>query len=182
VPGGRLRAQPHRRHQTRGCTQATYQAPPCVAHRSGRAGNELVSKSSSEGLQAAFEKWPRRNGRALPELPDVSYGKTIPLFPRHSIFAGLVCRSVAKLVNDHQISQFGERGVVLMAAHHSLLAQDPMILAHQKNAEAVVNDFLCGRYRVRMDKAHETNRILKELSLSVSCREKYRTLYGKPRY
>jgi hypothetical protein len=154
----------------------------CLAHRSGRASNELVAKGSSKEVQAALEKWPRRNGRPLPKLPEVIYGKTIPLFARHSIFAGVVCRSVAKSINDHQISQFGDRGLVLMAAHHSLLAEDPMILAPRKNAEAIVNELLCGRYRVRMDDNHEIHRILKELDLSSSCRDRYRHLYGKPQY
>jgi hypothetical protein len=154
----------------------------CLAHRSGRASHELVAKSSSKEVQAAFERWPHRNGRPLPKLPDTTYGKTIPLFARHSIFAGLVCRSVAKAINDHQISQFGDRGLVLIAAHHSLLTEYPMILAPKKNAEAVVNDFLCGRYRVRMDHDHEIHRILKELDLLTSCRDRYRCLYGKPRY
>jgi hypothetical protein len=154
----------------------------CLAHRSGRASHELVEMGSLKDVQTAFENWPRRTGRPIPVLPDANYGKTIPLFARHSIFAGMVCRSIARAINDHQIAQFGDRGLVLMAAHHSLLTEDPTICAPRRNAEAVVNEFLCGRYRVRMDHDHEASGILKELDLSTACRDRYKRLYGKPRY
>ena len=150
----------------------------CLAHRSGRASYALASRSSSSELRVALERWPVRRGRTLPELPQTVQGKQIPLLARHAIFAGVVCRKLAKLINDHLIAQIGDKGIAFMAAHHFLLAEEPIVNAPRRDAEAVVNQILSGRYRVHKIGQHQTIRILKELNRWEQCQVRFRQLYA----
>jgi len=150
----------------------------CLAHRSGRASLALVTSSQSLPLRLAMKNWPVRPGRTLPELPEIVHGKQIPLLARHAIFAGLVCRELAKLVNDYLLAHLGAKGIVFMAAHHSLLKEEPLVNSPRKDAEAVVNEMLSGRYRVRMKGGHEAMPILKDLARWADCRLRFRQLYA----
>jgi hypothetical protein len=150
----------------------------CLAHRSGRATYALASRSSSMELRVALERWPVRRGRALPELPQIVQGKQVPLLARHAIFAGVVCRELAKLISDHLVAHIGAKGIVFMAAHHFLLAEDPVVNAPRRDAEAVVNQILSGRYRVRKIEGHQTIRILRDLNRWKECQLRFRQLYA----
>ncbi len=150
----------------------------CLAHRSGRANFALVTHSSSIELRVAMENWPVRPGRTLPELPQIVQGKQIPLLARHAIFAGLVCRELAKLINDHLVAHIGAKGIVFMAAHHCSLKEEPLVNAPRKDAEAVVNEILCSRYRVRMKGGHEAMPLLRDLGRWKDCQLRFRQLYA----
>jgi hypothetical protein len=150
----------------------------CLAHRSGRASRALVTSSRSMELRVAMKNWPVRPGRTLPELPQLVQGKQISLLARHAIFAGLICRELAKLINDHLVAHLGSKGVVLMAAHHSLLKEEPPVNSPRRDAEAVVNETLSSRYRVRMKGGHEAIPFLKDLGQWKDCRLRFRQLYG----
>jgi hypothetical protein len=57
-----------------------------------------------------------------------------------------VCRFLAQKINEHLVSHLGAPGMVLMAAHHSLLTNQPVVRVKRRDAEVVVNEYLCGRY------------------------------------
>jgi hypothetical protein len=150
----------------------------CMAHRSGRANLTLANQSSSQGLLDALDGWQLRPGRKLPEFPQIVQGKQISIQARHTIFAGIVCRALAQPINDHLLAQIGSKGIVFMAAYHSLLLEEPIVKARRKDAEAVVNEVLDGRYRVRMDGPHEALRALKELNRWKECQLRFNRLYS----
>jgi hypothetical protein len=148
----------------------------CLAHRSGRANLALVKQSHSVELRIALERWPVRRGRTLPSLPQIVKGKQIPLLARHAIFTGLICRELAKLINDHLVAQLGAKGIVFMAAYHSLLSEEPVVNIPRKDAEAVLNETLSSRYRVRLH-AGEAIDVLKKLDRWKECRLRFEQLY-----
>jgi len=96
---------------------------------------------------------------------------------RHAIFAGLVCRELAKLINDHLVAHLGVKGIVFMAAHHALLKEEPTVNSPRKDAEAVINEVLSSRYRVRMKGGHEAVPFLKDLGRWKDCALRFRQLY-----
>lgn len=68
----------------------------CVAHQEGVASDRLQRISGSVQLKTALASWPltaraRRLHRALPTLPVIRDGVTIPLEPEHAILASTVC-------------------------------------------------------------------------------------------
>ena len=150
----------------------------CLAHRSGRASHALVTQSSGQGLRDALEKWPVRRGRTLPELPQIGYGKQIPLLARHAIFAGLVCRQLANSINNYLVTILDAKGIVFMAAYHSVLSEEPIVNTARKDTEAVINEILSGRYRVRLNGRHEAMNILKGLDRWTECQLRFSQLYG----
>jgi hypothetical protein len=151
----------------------------CLAHRGGKANQELVKLSHSSELLSAIAGWPVRKGATLPQLPQVALGKRVVLQARHVIYAGFVCRAIGQVINNHLVGYLGDKGMVLMAAHHALLVDDPIVRAHRRDGEAVVNDFLCSRYRVRMDGDHEAQKILRGLGRWQATKDNFKRLYGQ---
>jgi hypothetical protein len=151
----------------------------CLAHRGGKANQELVNISHCSALLNAIAGWPLRKGATLPQLPQVARGKRIALLARHAIYAGFVCRTIGKVINDHLVGYLGEKGMVLMATHHALFVDEPIIRAKRRDGEAIVNDFLCARYRVRMDGNHEAQKILRGMGRWQATKDNYKRLYGQ---
>jgi hypothetical protein len=141
-----------------------------------------MNVAASSELADAIAAWPLRKGAALPDLPVLAKGKPIPLLARHVIYAGVVCRLISGRLNEHLVSRLGEHGMVLMAAHHSLFADEPVLRVtvkkHMAETESVVNSFLSGRYRVRTERAHEAQKILQTINQWDECKKSFRRLYA----
>jgi hypothetical protein len=153
----------------------------CVAHRSGRASKGLVAYSESQLLSRCLRNWPSRHGKTIPELPQVHEGREIPLLPRHAILFSEVCLRAAVQTNNLLSAFLGVDGMVYMAAHYGLLADDPIQTNARRLPEGIINVVLTGRYRVRVQDTFEVIGILKRLNIWNECRSKHHKLYAKVR-
>jgi hypothetical protein len=151
----------------------------CVVHRSARASEALVEQAQSSALAACLAAWPSARGKKLPTLPNVEQSREIPFLPRHSILASEVCYRAAEYVNTRLASFLGESGIVYMAAHHTLLADERIPTAAKNSADRIVNYALAGRYRVVDLDPLESVKLLKQLDCWRKCLRRYEKLYPK---
>jgi hypothetical protein len=155
------------------------QSPPTAQ---STAGNHLVQLPTAGEPWGASTKWRNVNDAASDSLLHKS--RQIPLLARHVIYAGEVCRFIARKLNQHLVKCLGNRGMALMAAHHSLFTEEPVVRVqvkqHFAETEAVVNAYLCTRYRIIPEQSHEAQKILKSIGQWPACRKRFRELYEKP--
>lgn len=132
----------------------------CVVHRSGRVSKDLSRYSSNEKLQACVEGWKGPRGKKIPALPSVVLGDDLPLLPRHAILASEICRRIAVDADMQLIGLLGENGMVAMAAHYSLLAEQPIRTAARYSAQSILNYLVTDRYRVGLASREEAVQVL----------------------
>jgi hypothetical protein len=151
----------------------------CIAHRSGRASSEMQAWSVDHHLLECIADWRTTTGKRPAKLPVVELGESIPLLPRHAIFAAEVCYRAAKHLNEKCRDRLGVDGVVYMAAHHSLLAPKPIRVAGNTEAR-VIKHALGDRYFVQdlKDADAEIIEILRRLGKWTECVRRYRKLRG----
>ena len=148
----------------------------CVAHRSGRASQYLIEASSEPSLEASWKQLQGASERTIPKLPEVKFNRQIKFLPRHAILASELCYVIAKDVNSGLVQTLGEPGMIYMAAHHSLLADDRMETSRFRSPENAINYCVFGRYRIRGN-AVEPIQILKGIEKWAECRRRYTELY-----
>lgn len=135
----------------------------CIVHRSGRANADLNKYASGARLKACVDGWSGPRKKKLPALPTVSLGDHVAVLPRHAILAGEVCRRIALDANSRLLGYVGNRGIVYMAAYHSLLSKRPIDTNARKSAQAMLNTILTGRYRVQLAQRNEAVQVLSEI-------------------
>ena len=94
----------------------------CIAHRSGRASNDLVSSASSLPLERCLATWHGSAKKTLPDLPALKVDEDVAVLPRHVILAKEACQRIAKDTNAKLVQFLGVDGMVFLAAYHSLLS------------------------------------------------------------
>jgi hypothetical protein len=128
----------------------------CVAHRSGRASEELISIAQEPEFQRALADYRTRRGAKLPTFPDLDIHRDIRFLPRHSILASDVFYRAAQHINVLLLTSLGADGMVYMAAHHGLLSDDRVSSQAYRSPEHIVNYMLYSRYRVTDGEANES--------------------------
>jgi hypothetical protein len=121
----------------------------CIVHRSGRASPVLVMLAQSSELMRSHTDFPTRTGTKLPKLPSVSIDRETQWLPRHAVLASAVCYELAKYLNTRLAQAIGHRGMVYMAAYHSLLAEERIPTGARRSTEVVVRHVLVDRYRAK---------------------------------
>lgn len=154
----------------------------CIVHRSGRASKALEALASSKNLQECLESWHGSNGKHVPPLPSIAYGKEMPLLPRHSVFAVEVCYRIALNLNERLRDLLGEEGFVYMAVHHALLSEDRIATGARKSPHALIHALLFSRYRVEDASDGETIRVLKRIGKWNQCRMVFSRRYPEARF
>jgi hypothetical protein len=150
----------------------------CVVHRSSRASTELIEHSESKGFLKTCSSLTTPRGKRSPALPDLTVHLDIKLLPRHSILASGLFHRAGKVVNSWLISVLGDKGVVHMAAFHSLLGDELIPTNAFRSPAHVINGALFGRYLVRDISANDATNMLKEMGKWDQCRRRYRAIYA----
>jgi hypothetical protein len=135
----------------------------CVIHRSGRASSELHRYASQPKLRACVEGWEGPRAARIPALPAIILGEEIALLPRHAILASEVCRIIARDANRQLVDFLGENGMISMAAHHSLLAENRIRTAARNSPQAILNYLTTDRYRIGLASTDEAVRVLSRI-------------------
>jgi hypothetical protein len=151
----------------------------CVVHRSGRANGALLHHRHSAILRKCLDNWPSRPGKKIPQLPPVEKGQDITFLPRHAILFSEVCQRAAIEIDSQLVRFLGVEGTVYMAAYHSLLADNRVLLGARRSPEQVVNLMLTERCHVRVTDNYEVIAALKKLGVWSRCRSRYGSLYAK---
>jgi hypothetical protein len=138
----------------------------CAAHRGGRTSEALARKAAA--LDEPFRDPPR-----------LEVGTEIVVAPTHAIRASDHFRTIALMMNEMFVDELGTVGLVAMAYHHALAADEHAnrVKYHQRPEDAV-SLFLATRYRVGGVTAARTIRELRRAGLWEKSREAYRRLYG----
>jgi hypothetical protein len=121
----------------------------CIVHRSGRASNQLSERAKSASLRSVIERWPKRKGKWKLALPDISVGRPVSWQPRHAIMASDAYYRLGAALDKQLVAALGPEGIVGMAAHWCLLADNPVPCRAKLNPHVMVRDQLTTRYRVR---------------------------------
>lgn len=150
----------------------------CVVHRAGRASEAMVKHANSQSLRDCIAGWPCDGGKSLPALPKVETDREIAFMPRHAVLASIVCHQAAIHLNVRLINVLGERGVVYMAAYHTLLGDDRIPRRNEKSAVRLIDYALGGRYRVSEFTAEQTISLLKEMGRWKQCLSRFQSLYS----
>lgn len=135
----------------------------CIVHRSARASKDLATFSIQSGLIACVSGWKGPRNKRLPSLPAVSAGIEVSFLPRHAVLSSEVCRRIAVDANERLLNYLGDDGVVCMAAHHSLLSDEPITMDARKSARAILNYLLTSRYRVKLQNRDEAVQVLSRM-------------------
>jgi hypothetical protein len=85
--------------------------------------------------------------------------------------AAAVCYETARYLNKCLVAELGENGIVYMAAHYGLLADDPISSDAYRSPEAVVCFLLGGRYRILKLEPTEVIRALKAIDRWSDCKK-----------
>jgi hypothetical protein len=121
----------------------------CVVHRSNRASKRLSDLRASPQLEVALRTWPHRRGKWTIDLPEVSQNQVVPWLPRHAIMASAVYYRCAVYLDRAAVSTLGRDGMVAMAAHWCLLADNLVPSPAKLDAQTMVRTQLAERYFVR---------------------------------
>ncbi|MCB9608974.1 MAG: hypothetical protein H6716_20450 [Polyangiaceae bacterium] len=141
----------------------------CMVHRAGVVSDALSKRQLPEGYA---DEWPKIQGNAFraPSFPEAKANDYLALEPRHSIFAIALCNRLAKDVNQRLVRELGLPGLIHHAAHHVLLADEPVpiereYLARRHAPNDAIAHMLDSRYTVRHVPPAEVSRILRELGV-----------------
>lgn len=163
----------------------------CIAHRSGIVSTALERCHDAE-LAAALKAWPRDKRQtnsaisvttpakrgAPPTPPSAKVGTPLDLQPRHAIFYLDAAYRACNHVNSAFMSELGDRGMIFLAAYHTLLAMEPRVATEARNSpESVVCHALARRYRIPNTDAEEVIQHLKAVSRWKRCIERHGVLY-----
>lgn len=121
----------------------------CIVHRSGRASPRLAEMGRSNDLADALKTWPRRKGKWLIAVPEIEEGDPVPWLPRHAILASACHHRCATAIDAAVVAALGVDGIVSMAAHWSLLANNPVPCPAKLDAQTMIRTQLVQRYFVR---------------------------------
>lgn len=137
----------------------------CVVHRSGRASPRLAEIARSNGLADALRTWPRRKGKWLLAIPGIEEGASIPWLPRHAIMASACHHRCAAAIDAVVVAALSVDGIVAMAAHWCLLADNPVPFTAKLDAQTVIRTQLVQRYLVRNADMADVVRSLRDIEL-----------------
>ena len=70
--------------------------------------------------------------------------------PRHAVLASAVCYGIAKCLNEKLLQKLGPDGLIYMAAHYSLLADERIPVGARKSTEIVIRHVLVDRSESKM--------------------------------
>ncbi|EDY21067.1 hypothetical protein CfE428DRAFT_1360 [Chthoniobacter flavus Ellin428] len=159
--------------------QFFHRARNCIAHRNGRMTGELAKSLSDPDFAKKWKKVNTPRGTPSMPLPNIS-GDRVILRPRDVILYSGVCRKLAAEVSSLLLNDMGEKGLLYMAAYHSLLTDSPTPWGNSaRGPEAVVNWALTHRLHARDVSASKTIASLKSAGLWERCRDRYRLLAPK---
>lgn len=149
----------------------------CIAHRNGYASQALARMAISKPVAECFSALAKGvKAKSLPELPAIRDGKLLSILPRHSVLYCYVAFKAASIINQHLVNFLGVKGMLYMAAHHSLFKEDPYITNTAHRADYPINAILSNRYRVRGTK-NTIIPILKEMGIWKRCQQRFIKLY-----
>jgi hypothetical protein len=152
----------------------------CFAHRAARASEALVAHSKGEDVVNALRIWFARKPEKLSPLPIPTVGELLILSPRQCVLAASVCLRVAGAINDSLVSTLGETGMLMMATHHALLAdQHSARLRFQRVPEKAVNSFLSNRYRIIVLSPQDTARRMKKIGIMKEASRRHAEIYAR---
>lgn len=153
----------------------------CIAHRDGRLSSKALNCFNSREFTDAWRVIGTRRISSEMSIPEV-VGDKLFLRPRDAIFFSGVCHEIASLISTRLRSHLGARGILHMAAYHTLLSEVPISWgsAH-RTPEAVLNVALMNRMRVREVTSTGTIMALKRLNLWKRCLARHGEL-EKQRY
>lgn len=147
----------------------------CIVHRSGRASSSLCRTAASSALANCIKDWHSDIDKSLPTLPTVEEGREFSLLPRHAVLANEVCYRISRDINTQLRNFLQEPGILYAAAHHSLLADDP-VMWHDpafknaaRTAQAIINLALTCRYLVSLADRDEAVSRLSKMGLWKVC-------------
>ncbi|WP_302118264.1 hypothetical protein [Allorhodopirellula heiligendammensis] len=151
----------------------------CIVHRESYANKRLVELADSEEMAKCNNNWPfSQSNTLLPDWPVFRADEIIALQPKHAILAAAVYYKIAKCIDTFIVSSFGPEGMIFMAIHHSLCADDhPSRLSSHTSYESAILKFLTNRYRVKDATRHEINVGITELDLHKKVRTCFNSLY-----
>jgi len=175
-----LSLDPQRKEAFEELTQYIILARHCVAHRAGRASPAISKLTRSAGFTGSMTSWRSRRNRPAPQLPPIVVDKEIEFLPRHSIFASSICYEVASVINARLVALLGKEGIVYSAAYYSLISDDPIRINGVKTPQALINQLLFNRYRLKDVRSSECTAILKKLNRWQVCRDRFAELYPSP--
>jgi hypothetical protein len=121
----------------------------CIVHRSGRASPRLAEIRQSQDLADALKTWPRRKGKWMIAVPEIEEGDPVPWLPRHAIMASACHHRCAAAIDAAVVEALGVDGVVSMAAHWCLLADNSVPCPAKLDAQTMIRTQLVQRYFVR---------------------------------
>jgi hypothetical protein len=121
----------------------------CVVHRSNRASRRLAQLRASPQFASALETWPRRQGRWILSVPEVSEGEVVAWLPRHAIMASAAYYRCATFLDAAAVTTLGKDDIITMAAYWCLLSDNPVPCSTKCDAQTMVRTQLVGRYRAR---------------------------------
>lgn len=157
----------------------------CMAHRAGVVSDGLAARQLPEGYA---DGWPPIRGKAVrtPAFPQAKVNEYLELEPRHSIFAIALCNRLAKDVNRRLADTFGIPGMIHHAAHHALLADDPVpieqeYLARGHAPNEAIAHVLTVRYNARYVPYDDVSRILRDLGIWPRIPKRYARLVEEAR-
>ncbi|WP_435656023.1 hypothetical protein [Brucella pituitosa] len=149
------------------------EARNCIVHRSGRANAELARLASSEKLRQTVASWPKRTGKWKVALPDVLLGEVVRWQPRHAIMASDAYYRLATALDRHLIAALDERGVVRMAAHWCLFAENTVQGRGKLNVQVRLRALLADRYCVIADSQEEVIAALRDVGIWENVRKEF---------
>ncbi len=121
----------------------------CIVHRGGRASDEMASIATSSEVARTHTNWKTNKGTSLPALPKITVDQEIDWLPRHAILCMAICYKAATLLDSEVTCQFGDSGLIYMAAYYSILSDDRLKTNATKSPERIIATALHNRYRFR---------------------------------
>ena len=149
------------------------EARNCIVHRSGRANALLARLASSEKLRQTVASWPKRTGKWKVALPDVVSGEVVRWQPRHAIMASDAYYRLATAMDRHLIAVLDERGVVRMAAHWCLFAENIVQGRGKLNVQVRLRALLADRYCAIADSQEEVIAALRDVGIWEKVRKEF---------
>lgn len=155
----------------------------CIVHRNARASRALARLVTDPTYKRAMTNWPGARALSVLKLPSPKQDDVIDLSPHHAVLASETCLRIAKAISTGVAKLLGHRGLVRMAAFHSLLSSEPIpVMTQVSGAEKVIRYHLSNRYGVKGVSCNDVIAHLIEQGLWKDACNRYEKLYPGRRW
>lgn len=150
----------------------------CIVHRNGRASDDMLNISASQGVADCHARWKTKSGKPLPALPAICNGKEISWLPRHAILSMSVCYKIASILDAEAIKIMGDKGIIYMAAHYFILNGEKIETESRKSPDVLIKTAIHNRYREKDISRSVIIKELKEMNKWEDCYAAFKKIPG----